>query len=687
MQKCPVCEKRLEDPLPPFCNQCGWDLKNDLTIGAVIIGDISDETILNYKSRLLEARKKWLGRDASQETENSSEQSPIKFLNGPLGAVVMLYARIRRQLSDAKKPEAVVSQECESSFGQLPSDTINTENKNLMEGYVPDIKGEETSGDINTPPEQQVKAGQSKYDFSLGTPVPNINKDPFETISEFCARIEAYPPVHAGRGKLIKKEYKVETGVFPLKIEWEKWVENLDSSGRSTVFPYVVANRDAVKSIFESGPTYPVFVNLKTKGTQVVLRSTKLATPDAILKIKYGNESLTDYTEKISLEENLRALEKNTDEESDNIINKFNNVTNYPVGRTFFKIRKDPFETIPEFQARIDSYPPLHAGNGKLLRERYDIGTGVFPISINWKKWVKKLENDLDSIVFQYVIAEKNIAKSLYEAGPVYPVFVRLKASGGRLFLSSIELAAGDSILEVATKTFEWIEPNTGMVFVYIPGGTFMMGDVFGDGDQNEKPIHEVTLDPFYLGKFPVTQGQWVKLMENNPSKFQKGKNYPVEHVSWQEIEVFITKLHRINGNQFPFDLPTEAQWEYAARSGGRKERYAGNEDVNAVAWHKENSGGSTHPVGMKSANGFGLYDMSGNVWERCWDYYADCYINEAVRNPLGPDTGKHRVMRGGSWANGTRNCRTVVRTRHANGNRSAREGVRIALRHASLQR
>ena len=145
-----------------------------------------------------------------------------------------------------------------------------------------------------------------------------------------------------------------------------------------------------------------------------------------------------------------------------------------------------------------------------------------------------------------------------------------------------------------------WIEPVTSMEFVFVPGGSFMMGAGFGKGYNREKPVHEVTLDEFYIGKFPVTQGQWEKVMGGNPSKFQKGDDYPVEEVSWHDAMKFIKKLQTMNGDDFTFDLPTEAQWEYAARSGGKKEKYAGGKHIDALAWYKGNNNGSTHPVGRK---------------------------------------------------------------------------------------
>lgn len=196
----------------------------------------------------------------------------------------------------------------------------------------------------------------------------------------------------------------------------------------------------------------------------------------------------------------------------------------------------------------------------------------------------------------------------------------------------------------------EILEALTQMTFLHVPGGTFMMGDTFGDGFENERPVHPVRLDGFYIGKYPVTQDQWTAAMGYNPSKFQ-GTLHPVEQVSLQDVQGFIQKLTQAHKGKFRFDLPTEAQWEYAARSGGKNELYAGGHEVDALAWYEDNSDGSTQPVGKKAPNGLGLYDMSGNVWEWCQDSYrADAYKKHETENPVMANRGPDRVIRGGSW-------------------------------------
>jgi formylglycine-generating enzyme required for sulfatase activity len=220
-----------------------------------------------------------------------------------------------------------------------------------------------------------------------------------------------------------------------------------------------------------------------------------------------------------------------------------------------------------------------------------------------------------------------------------------------------------------------WTEPVTGMEFVWVPGGCYQMGSY--DGDNDERPVHEVCVDGFWMGKYEVTQVQWERVMGNNPSRFKKGNNYPVERVSWHDAKEFIRKL---NTGGFKFRLPTEAEWEYAARSGGKREMYSGGNDVNRVAWYVGNSGMTTHSVGTKAANGLGLYDMSGNVWEWCEDSYGD-YSSGSVTNPRGPYQDGFRVLRGGSWGGFARNARSAFRFRRYPDFRYSSFGFRVSRR------
>ncbi len=185
---------------------------------------------------------------------------------------------------------------------------------------------------------------------------------------------------------------------------------------------------------------------------------------------------------------------------------------------------------------------------------------------------------------------------------------------------------------------------------IYVEGGTFTMGATSkqgNDGRWDEKPAHQVTLSSFYISKYEVTQEEWETVMGSNPSYF-RGAKRPVESVSWEDCQVFIDKLNGLTGKRFR--LPTEAEWEYAARGGNHSKgyKYSGSNSIDNVAWHDRNSD-ETHPVGQKSPNELGLYDMSGNVDEWCQDWYDD-YSSNSQTNPTGPAIGSYRVCRGGSW-------------------------------------
>jgi len=206
---------------------------------------------------------------------------------------------------------------------------------------------------------------------------------------------------------------------------------------------------------------------------------------------------------------------------------------------------------------------------------------------------------------------------------------------------------------------------------VEVPGGSFIMGDDKGQGYiLSPKPAHEVELDSFYMGQYAVTQRVWEAVMGKNPSYF-KGTHLPVEQVSWEDVELFLDKLNglsKLEGDS-KYRLPTEAEWEYAARGGPYSlgSAYAGGEVLEEVAWYGRNSASQTHEVGSKAPNELGIYDMNGNVWEWCQDwylrnYYQECYDRRVVKNPQGPKTGGGRVCRGGSWGNGSGYCRVASR-------------------------
>ena len=234
------------------------------------------------------------------------------------------------------------------------------------------------------------------------------------------------------------------------------------------------------------------------------------------------------------------------------------------------------------------------------------------------------------------------------------------------------------------------------MDMVYVEGSTFMMGataEQGNDADGDEKPAHRVSLDSYYIGKYPVTQRLWVAVMGNNPSYF-KGDKLPVECVSWNKVQDFLKKLNAMTGKSFR--LPTEAEWEFAARGGNKSQgyKYGGSNNIDDVAWYEGNSlikkhkwfsyfldGNQTHPVGTKRPNELGIYDMSGNVYEWCQDWYdSKYYENSPQHNPQGAISGSSRVYRGGSWYGYARNCRVSNRFCNSPDTHYHNLGFRLAL-------
>lgn len=247
-----------------------------------------------------------------------------------------------------------------------------------------------------------------------------------------------------------------------------------------------------------------------------------------------------------------------------------------------------------------------------------------------------------------------------------------------------------------------WRDPFLRMSFVWVPGGCFEMG--CGDWSDNcsdsEKPVHKVCVNGFWMARHEVTQGQWERLMGHNPSEFKGcGSLCPVEKVSWNEALEFASRLTRKTG--YTFRLPTEAEWEYACRSGGKKQEYAGGGTLDAAAWYRSNAKGGPHTVGRKRPNGLGIYDMSGNVWEWCLDVsdkhaysrakgtlgnpvfigrqYADIYgdgYNNILRTLK--DASGYRIVRGGSWGNVAYRLRCSARIRGKPGSRRDWLGFRL---------
>ncbi len=242
---------------------------------------------------------------------------------------------------------------------------------------------------------------------------------------------------------------------------------------------------------------------------------------------------------------------------------------------------------------------------------------------------------------------------------------------------------AGYGSTEAGPVKGDILTNRLGMTFVYIPPGDFMMG-AKGEIPEHisDRTPHKVTLSRgFYMQTTEVTQGQWREVMGEIPSFFTEcGDDCPVDKASWDDARAFTAKLNRMEAPRV-YRLPTEAEWEYAARSGGKNEAYAGGDDLSAAGWCRGDSNDRPHPVGQKAPNGFGLYDMTGNVWEWCHDWYSKTYYKiSPLENPDGPLSGEDRVIRGGSWIDSPGTCRVTFRYWHVQAYQDYTIGLRLVL-------
>ena len=284
------------------------------------------------------------------------------------------------------------------------------------------------------------------------------------------------------------------------------------------------------------------------------------------------------------------------------------------------------------------------------------------------------------------------------EAVEAVTKYLTLAGRGGEHYLEALELlnkaeqdkAAAAAAAEAARRRAEAARRRAaaaaeerrkivdalvaGNDFVLIPPGEFRMGSKSSEADGDERPLTKVRISRgFWLGKHEVTQDQWQAVMGSNPSRFSGCGNCPVEQVSWDDAQEFIRRLNAQAGGE-RFRLPTEAEWEYAARAGTSGDRYG---NLDAIAWHGGNSGRRTHPVGRKAPNAWGLHDMLGNVWEWVGDWYGD-YPGGSVTDPRGPGSGSARVSRGGSWDLNAGRCRASYRYNNSPGDRLDYLGFRL---------
>lgn len=242
-----------------------------------------------------------------------------------------------------------------------------------------------------------------------------------------------------------------------------------------------------------------------------------------------------------------------------------------------------------------------------------------------------------------------------------------------------------------ANQDFTETAWDINMKMIWVEGGNFLMGctsEQGGDCESDEQNVRRVTVDGFYIGMLEVTQSQWEKVVgtsiyqqeakADGSGTYGVGPDYPMYYVSWDEAMEFCRLLSNKTGRTYT--LPTEAQWEYAARGGNKNEgtKYAGSNMIDAVAWYEDNSDVCTHIVGSKRVNALGIYDMSGNVWEWCNDWYTDSYVSYESNNPVGPSSGEKRVFRGGGWGDIASYCRVAFRYCDYPGNRHVILGFRV---------
>ena len=292
-----------------------------------------------------------------------------------------------------------------------------------------------------------------------------------------------------------------------------------------------------------------------------------------------------------------------------------------------------------------------------------------------------------------YFISSRLVDVETAEVAKMYNAENKVMKSSADVLAVATEIAANLSAISANLLNKYFVENALGinMRMMWVEGGDFQMGCTSEQGscESDERNVRLVTLDDFYIGKLEVTQSQWEKVMgtsiyqqrnkaNSSWSIYGEGADFPMYYVSWEEAMEFCRILSNKSGKTYT--LPTEAQWEYAARGGNKADRtkYAGSNTIDAVAWYSENSEGSTQPCGTKRANALGIYDMSGNVWEWCKDWYSNSYEGYETNNPTGPASGSNHVVRGGSWILIASYCRVADRNNYNPDYRNGSLGFRV---------
>ena len=350
---------------------------------------------------------------------------------------------------------------------------------------------------------------------------------------------------------------------------------------------------------------------------------------------------------------------------------------------------KNDEESIEDYQNRILAIDSYQIGTVQLIQEKYNIESGLFPIELQFEPWANNLLGMPPENAEFFIVVEREKAKEIYTLGPIQPLYAMFKFSNGELASDSFYIQFNE---EKVVIRMTWKEPVLGMELVWVFGGDYKMGSPQDEPGryENESPYHDVRLDSFWIGKFPVIQWEWKLLMRENPRPSPTRDRLPIVKVSWHEAKQFLQKLTDKSQDRIVFQLPTEAEWEYVCRAGTTTPYFFGDQ----VQDNQANFGGKHKgltPVEKFSANAFGIYDLHGNVWEWCEDIYSDtAYQNHVPVNPvyLGdsssdkkPSPKTNRIIRGGCFYRAMEYMRSAYRYGYSAELQSGTIGFRVVMK------
>ncbi len=472
------------------------------------------------------------------------------------------------------------------------------------------------------------------------------------------------------KGKITS--FKTSVGKHELKITkdgFETYMKTIEVSTDKTLFNYKLEKVEDAVIVIDSNPSGAmVYID----GVKIDKTPISSFYPAGTYKIRLTSDNYEDIDETIVIKgpetkktyqlTDIRAtLTINTHEKARVYLNG-EQLTNYkniklPPQQCVVKVEMNKAKTLEERFI-------LKKKENKTLDLFPQISTGTIQIAVIPTDAEIELSEDGGE---KYT----NIGAKSFSNVPVGTYKLKVSKKGFKTHTADIRLTA-DAIEKKSIKLEEGAD--VGGDYIFVQGGTFQMGGT----ESNEKPVHSVTIGDFYIGKTEVTQAQYKAVMGKNPSYF-KGDNLPVEQVSWNDAVEFCKKLSQKEG--VTYRLPTEAEWEYAARGGNQSRgyEYSGSNNVGEVAEYEGNNNKSTKPVAGKKPNELGIYDMSGNVWEWCGDWYdSNYYKNSPSNNPTGPSSGSFRVYRGGSWCHDASRCRVANWLYHYPGSSPYYLGFRV---------